>query len=192
LFTGDIMLSRQVQAELQRRRVSPWTDFARLFRAADWVGGNFEGALGAATDCALPADAPCFATPSAVVARLARAGFKTLTLENNHAGDLASAGRATTRAELRKAGILPLDFERSPQFVRIGENTIAIIAITTIRAADGRVQQVPSTAIAQKLRLARQLASVVSCRSTGEPSCRIGRATRNAGKPSGSSITELT
>jgi hypothetical protein len=31
LFTGDILLSRHVAEEVQRRRVSPWTSFGDLF-----------------------------------------------------------------------------------------------------------------------------------------------------------------
>ena len=46
-------------------------------------------------------------------------------------------------------------------FFRVGDLTVAIVAITTVKAADGRVQQVPSVEVAQKLRLARQLANLV-------------------------------
>jgi hypothetical protein len=35
LFTGDILLSREVEVELQHRRVSPWTNLASLFRDVD-------------------------------------------------------------------------------------------------------------------------------------------------------------
>ena len=160
LFTGDILLTRQVQVEMEHRKLSPWSDLAGEFGRADLVGGNFEGALGGAADC-LPRANPCFATPTSVVRQLQQAGFKTLTVENNHAGDLGADGRQRTAAALREAGILALDFDSSPQFLRFGKFTLAIVAVNTVAAADGGVQRIPSPAIAQKLRLAQQLANLV-------------------------------
>ncbi len=160
LFTGDILLSRQVEVELEHRKVSPWTDFADLFHGAEWVGGNFEGALGAESQC-IRRKSPCFATPESAVQLLKDAGFGAVTIENNHAGDLGSAGREQTRTSFQQAGLIALDFGNSPEFLRFGETTVALIAITTVRAADGRVQQIPSIDVARKLRLARHLANVV-------------------------------
>src|SRR5262249_5699083 len=85
LFTGDILLSRQVRAEIDRRHASPWRALDTLFRAADWIGGNFEGAIGDASACEGGASTLCFATPTVAAGELANAGFKTLTVENNHA-----------------------------------------------------------------------------------------------------------
>jgi poly-gamma-glutamate synthesis protein (capsule biosynthesis protein) len=84
-----------------------------------------------------------------------------VTAENNHSGDLGQAGRTETRAVFQQSGLLALDFDSSPQFFRFGELTVGFVAVTTIRAADGRVQQVPSVELAQKLRSARQLANLV-------------------------------
>jgi len=160
LFTGDILLSRQVAAELERRKVSPWVGFSALFRSANWVGGNFEGALGSEADCKAGAQ-PCFATPESAIKLLNDAGFSAITVENNHAGDLGAPGRERTLLRFSEAGLLALDFEQSPQFLRFGDITVAIVAVTTIRAADGRVQVIPSVTIAQKLRLAQRLANLV-------------------------------
>jgi hypothetical protein len=90
-----------------------------------------------------------------------QAGFSLVTAENNHSGDLGQAGRSETRAAFQRSGMLALNFDSSPQFFRFGELTVGFIAVTTIKAADGRVQQVPSVELAQKLRLARQLANLV-------------------------------
>ncbi len=160
LFTGDILLSREVEVELQHRKVSPWTNFTGLFRDADWVGGNFEGALGTGSRCIVK-NSPCFATPESSVQLLKQAGFHGVTIENNHAGDLGRAGREHTRTLFQQAGLMTLDFDNSPQLLRLGQTTIAFLAITTIPAADGRVQQVPSADVAEKLGLARQQANVV-------------------------------
>ena len=160
LFTGDVMMSRLVKAEIDQRKTSPWTGVSDLFRSASLVGGNFEGALGDPAKC--PAENKlCFAAPDAATELMRQAGFHFVTAENNHSGDLGQAGRTETRAAFQQSGLLALDFDSSPQFFRFGELTVAIVAVTTIRAADGRVQQVPSVELAQKLRLARQLANLV-------------------------------
>jgi len=160
VFTGDILLSRHVAEELQRRRVSPWTPFAQLFGDSQWVSGNLEGALGSPSAC-IESARPCFATPDSAVRLLKMAGFHGLTLENNHAGDLGSAGRERTRGLLLKESLAAIDFENSPFVAQAGDAKIALISITLIPAADGRVQKVPSEEISEKLWKARQLADLV-------------------------------
>jgi poly-gamma-glutamate synthesis protein (capsule biosynthesis protein) len=160
LFTGDVMMSRLVKAEIDQRKTSPWTGFSDLFHSASLIGGNFEGALGDPANC--PADNKlCFAAPDAATELMRQAGFRLVSAENNHSGDLGHAGRIETRAAFQQSGLLALDFDSSPQFFCFGELTVAIVAVTTVRAADGRVQQIPSVELAQKLRLARQLANLV-------------------------------
>ena len=160
LFTGDVMMSRLVRLEIDQRKTSPWTGFSDLFSSASLVGGNFEGALGDPAKC--PAvNKLCFAAPDSSAELMRQVGFRLVTAENNHSGDLGQAGRSETRAAFRQSGMLALDFDSSPQFFRSGELTVGFIAVTTIKAADGRVQQVPSVELARKLRLARQLANLV-------------------------------
>jgi poly-gamma-glutamate synthesis protein (capsule biosynthesis protein) len=160
LFTGDVMMSRLVKAEIDQRKTSPWTGFSDIIRSASLVGGNFEGALGDPANC--PAENKlCFAVPDSAAELMRQAGFLLVTAENNHSGDLGQAGRSETRAAFQQSGLLALDFDSSPQFFRFGELTVGFIAVTTIRAADGCVEQVPSVELAQKLRLARQLANLV-------------------------------
>ncbi|UXI66503.1 CapA family protein [Tahibacter amnicola] len=161
LFTGDILLSRQVHEEWRRRGTSPWESLAPLFQAADWVGGNLEGAFGNSEGCA-GAAGPCFAIDTATVPLVVQAGFDVLTHENNHSGDLGTAGRRETIAALHPAGVLALDFAQSPRFFQRGETTLALIAVNTVRGRDGRTQAIPSVELAQKLRLARSVASVVA------------------------------
>jgi Bacterial capsule synthesis protein PGA_cap len=160
LFTGDILLSRHVASELEHRRVSPWARFTDLFHNAQWVSGNLEGAFGSPSDCIESAHL-CFASADSSVEFLRLAGFHGLTLENNHAGDLGRAGREHTRHLLEQESLVPIDFENSPQFARAGDATLALISVTLIPAADGRVQQVPSPEIAEKLRTARKRADLV-------------------------------
>jgi len=160
LFTGDVMMSRLVRIEMEQRRTSPWSGFSALFKSANLVGGNFEGAIGDPAKCAAPKEF-CFAMPATAAETMKQAGFTMVTAENNHAGDLGPAGRGETREAFRENGMAALDFESSPQFFRFAEMSVGFIAVTTVKAADGRVQQVPSVELAQKLRLARQLANLV-------------------------------
>jgi len=161
LFTGDILLSRQVAIEMRRTGASPFDSVTPLFHKADWVGGNLEGAIGSADACRTP-DTTCFAFPDTAPVLLSRAGFSAVTIENNHAADLGREGRERTREALRHAGILALDFVHSPAFVRVGGLTMAVVAVSLVQAADGHVDSVPSVALAQKLRLARALADLVT------------------------------
>ncbi len=160
LFTGDVMMSRLVKAEIAQRKTSPWTSFSDLFRSASLVGGNFESALGDPAKCPA-ANKLCFAAPDSSAELMRQAGFRLVTAENNHSGDLGQAGRSETRAAFQQSGLLALDFESSPQFFRFADLTVGFVAVTTIRAADGRVEQIPSVELVQKLRLARQLANLV-------------------------------
>jgi len=160
LFTGDVMMSRLVGIEMEHRRTGPWAGFSELFRSASLVGGNFEGALGEPARCVAQNEL-CFAVPDSAAEAMKQAGFSFVTAENNHSGDLGQAGRNETREAFRQSDMPALDFDTSPQFFRFGELTIGVIAVTTIKAADGRVQQIPSIELTQKLRLARQLANLV-------------------------------
>jgi poly-gamma-glutamate synthesis protein (capsule biosynthesis protein) len=162
LFTGDILLSRQVRNEIERTRRFPWEPFAKLFHQADWVAGNLEGAVGEVRDCTPEVSpSPCFDIPGALVPLLAKAGFRALGTANNHAGDLGARGREATRQALLQAGLGVLSFEDSPVFLAAGGRTLAAIAVSTVPARDGSRTEIPSTALRQKLRLARSLSDVV-------------------------------
>lgn len=161
LFTGDILLARQVAVEIARTGESPWDSVAPLFAKADWVAGNLEGAIGSENECQVAPRTTCFAFPPTSPTLLARAGFNAVFVANNHAADLGADGRLRTREALRSAGLLALDFEHSPRFVRVRGLTMAVIAVSLVRGADGGVQSIPSVELAQKLRLARTLSRLV-------------------------------
>jgi poly-gamma-glutamate synthesis protein (capsule biosynthesis protein) len=163
LFTGDVLLSRQVAAEIRQRGHSPWINLGNLLRSADWVGGNLEGAIGDVSNCRESSErSPCFAIDASLLQWAGAAGFTALGNENNHAGDLGAAGRETSRRVLAAAGILPLTFEASPAFLRFGTLTVAVVSVTTVPDRDGNPSELPSVALEQKLRLARALANVVA------------------------------
>src|SRR5581483_11752677 len=61
LFTGDILLARQVAREIEARgRMTPWRDMGDRLQQAEFVFGNLEGAVGDAGDCKEPTEL-CFA-----------------------------------------------------------------------------------------------------------------------------------
>ena len=162
LFTGDVLLSRQVAAEIRLKHESPWTNLAHLFRSANWVGGNLEGAVGDASGCVASSEqSPCFGIDASLLPLARTAGFAALGNENNHAGDLGAAGRESTRQALAATGLLPLTFEASPAFLRFGTTTVAVVSISTVPDRQGKPEELPSIALQQKLRLARALANLV-------------------------------
>lgn len=158
LFLGDVLLSREVTHELAARPgVSPWRGLSEQLRAADFVMGNLEGSVGDAQQCSAPPQL-CFAVDSRFLPLLSEAGFTAAGIANNHSGDLGAQGRRQARTALNAAGVAAIGTAESPAFVRLGERTVAIVALSLVPARDGVVDAVPSWQIAQKLRLARALA----------------------------------
>ena len=103
LFTGDVMMSRLVRLEIDQRKTSPWTGFSDLFSSASLVGGNFEGALGDPAKC--PAvNKLCFAAPDSSAELMRQVGFRLVTAENNHSGDLGQAAGAAALPDPRHIG----------------------------------------------------------------------------------------
>ena len=162
LFTGDILLSRQVRREIETTGRLPWGPFGNLFKTAAWVAGNLEGAVGKDTDCIpAPPDSPCFDVPASMVPLLSKAGFRAIGMANNHSSDLGPAGRAATREALHNAGLEALSFDDSPVFEIFGSHNVAFIALSVVPGRDGARIEIPSTALRQKLQAARTLAELV-------------------------------
>ncbi|MCE5335997.1 MAG: CapA family protein [Desulfobacteraceae bacterium] len=162
LFTGDVLLSRGVE----RRLAGDPEAFVRALRpilsGADFCAGNLEGAAGPAGSCRdNPLAAPCFPIREEFLALLRDAGFKAIGLANNHSGDLGPVRREATQELLAGAGLRPLTYENSPQFVRIADLVVAVVSFSMVPGRDGPGVRVPSVDLRQKLRLARNLANVV-------------------------------
>jgi hypothetical protein len=162
LFTGDILMSRQVTAEMERTRRNPWEGWPPIFHDADWVVGNLEGAVGSPADCVTTSErSPCFAMPEATLKVVHQAGFRALSTANNHSGDLGVAGRRATRKVLIEEGLGALSFESSPAFWRFEDITLGVVAFSMVAGPDAQRVEVPSPLLRQKLRLARRLANLV-------------------------------
>jgi hypothetical protein len=175
LFTGDILLSRQVAREIELRGgMSPWRDIGDALKGADFVFGNLEGAVGSMDECQQPKDeletrpagksqSPkdlCFAVSPRFVPLLRGAGFTVLGVTNNHSGDLGAAGRRATRAALEAAGLAVAGPE-APAFFRLGPHTVGLVSLSLVPGRDGVVDAVPSWQAARALRLARALSDFV-------------------------------
>jgi len=103
---------------------------------------------------------PCFDIPAALVPLLSRAGFHAMGLANNHAADLGAAGLDATQNALRAQGLDALSYRNSPLFVTIGGHSMAVIALSAVPGRDGARVAIPSLALRQKLRLARNTAEL--------------------------------
>lgn len=114
---GDIMMGTDFPQNFLHPALQPGAgadtvlepDLLALLRDADITFGNLEGTLfdgtGPHKSCGNPANCYVFRSPEFYAEVLADAGFKVVSLANNHSGDFLSAGRAATRAALARAGI---------------------------------------------------------------------------------------
>ena len=80
-----------------------------ILQAADITFGNLEGTIldkgGKAKQCRNPNACYVFRSPESYVQHFVNAGFDFLSIANNHSGDFGQAGRTTTKAVLKEAGI---------------------------------------------------------------------------------------
>jgi hypothetical protein len=155
------MVSRSVEKEIRGSNISPWASMNTLFHDADIIAGNLEGAIGDKVDEMGSYSLPLFKTDSSFIPILGRAGFKILTIENNHSGDLGQEGKNETINVLRKCNINPVDFNNSPFFFTVNDKTIGVIALNQVPGRHQVPLVIPSIEVEQKLRLAGTLADVV-------------------------------
>lgn len=157
VMTGDIMLAREVQREIQRKNnLSPWHGMKAFFNDADWVMGNFEAGVTDHNNCAAT-DHLCFAVPPRSLDYLKNAGFTALGIENNHSADTGENAREQTRAAIITAGMSALDYEHSPGFYRNHNYIFSFIALSNVADKNGFKIDVPSNELRQKIRLAKSL-----------------------------------
>jgi len=158
VFTGDIMLSREVAHEItEKKGASPWATMQHYFTGADWVMGNFEGTIGDKKDCLGKISDPCFATNPDTIPFIKEAGFTAVSVENNHSADIGQTGKENTLSYFKKAGINAINFDNSPGFFKAGNAIFAIITLNTIAGKDGVKTDIPSPLLRQKIRLAKSM-----------------------------------
>ena len=161
LFTGDILLSRQVKKEYNHRKKSPFEEMKPLFHNADLVIGNLEGAVGITSETFDVNGSPIFAIDSADIELLSDAGFNIITIENNHSYDLDYIGKQNTVNQLLKDNIHPVCFDNSPYFISVKGLVLSIITINTVSGRNDFENPMYSLELKQKLRLAKSLSNMV-------------------------------
>ena len=161
LFTGDILLSRQVKKEVNYRHKSPWEGLKPLFHHYDLVIGNLEGAVGAVSDTTDTSGGPLFAIDSADISLLSDAGFNVIGIENNHSGDLGPTGKQNTVNQLLKTNIHPVGFDHSPCFITVKGVVFSMVAINAVPGRNSAENTLYSLELQQKMRLAKSLSQMV-------------------------------
>lgn len=138
---GDIMLGSTFPDE-SKGSLLPADDGAQLLaevapvlQAADVAFGNLEGPLlddGPSDKCrnAKPGRCYAFRVPERYGENLARAGFKVLSLANNHVGDFGDAGRTRTREVLGRLGIAYSGAVGEAAFLDVRGVRVALIAFS--------------------------------------------------------------
>ncbi|MET0998324.1 MAG: CapA family protein [Marmoricola sp.] len=100
LVVGDVMLARGV-----RDPAAALAPMSRMLRAADLTVGNLESTL--STRGAPTQGGDSFGGSRELLGPLRRAGFDTLSLANNHAGDYGQQALLETVGALAGAGLAP-------------------------------------------------------------------------------------
>jgi hypothetical protein len=161
IFTGDILLSREVTREIELKNgVSPWGNFDSLFKNTDWIMGNLEGSIGESKEKCLGDHLNmCFDVHPSKISLIKNAGFSSLSIENNHSMDLGDEGKINTRNILLQNSLWPNDFEHSPGFFKKNGNIISFIAVNNVKGKDGKKIEIPSNELYQKIRLAKSLSN---------------------------------
>lgn len=173
-FVGDVMLARNVETRMKAAGdwAYPFRQIARTLRTADMTFGNLECPV-SDTGRNLHHLYSFRADPRAIEG-LESAGFRVMSVANNHTDDWDRPALLDTLQRVRAAGILPVgagadeDEAHRPALVDLGAVRIAFLAYVNIEphdavAAPGRPGVAwlePDRALAD-IRKARCLADVV-------------------------------
>jgi len=133
LFTGDIMLGREVKNFIEKNSpLYPFENIRNALRGVDLVVGNLEGPI-SKMPVYFPKDSLKFSFNEDVVKGLAESYFNLLTLSNNHTLDLGEEGLSKTKEILKENNIsfvgdpvkteIELSFE-TPSTIFLSFNTI--------------------------------------------------------------------
>jgi hypothetical protein len=138
-------------------------EVAPVLRAADLAFGNLEGPLadtGTSEKCARSKPGRCYAfrVPTRYAKLLAGAGFRVVSVANNHAGDFGEAGRASTRAALQANGIRWAGAAGEVTRVEVKGRRVAVVAFST-SGGNPDVRDLPEAA--RLVREAREGADLV-------------------------------
>jgi hypothetical protein len=167
-FCGDIMMGGDVALHLGSSTATEWlSGVAPAWRDADLLVGNLE------CPCVLnaqPVDGPVpeliFRAPATRLKELADAGFRALTIANNHILNCGDLGLYETISSLEKVGIyhagagMNIVEATRPAFIPIRGRVVALVAFCYSLPAGPRTAGVaPATAKVMRQVLAKARAS---------------------------------
>ncbi len=130
LFTGDIMLARDVEDRMRALGETVFFDLVRpLHERARYVVGNFEAAV---PDRYVPTPDLTFqfSVDHALLRPLREVHVTHLSIANNHADDYGVAARYETVRSLREAGFVPFGQPRG-----VASSSVTYLAIDDARIA---------------------------------------------------------
>jgi hypothetical protein len=143
-FTGDICLGGAVRDQINRHGADyPFALVRQRLSAFDAVIGNLECCL---VDWKPTAGEQLMAVPRSFAQGLANAGFRVLTLANNHIMDYGAAGLRTTTSQLTRLGIAStgagacIDDAARPAIVAVDGARIGILAAVDFAACHATAQ----------------------------------------------------
>lgn len=137
VFTGDILLARDVERKMQRFGASyPFRYVTDVFKNAQYVIGNFEASV-PETHVPTPDFSTTFSVRTGYLSALRTAGITHTSLANNHAGDFGDVGLRDTRDALNAADITsfgspPVDASSSITYLETPHASIAVIGVSTL------------------------------------------------------------
>lgn len=137
-FTGDVMLSRAV-GEISEKNNNPDFPFAKAsstLRSADFVFGNLESPISDLGEN--EGSIYSFRAATSSAGALSRAGFKVMSVANNHIWDYGSPSLLQTVSLLKQNSILPVGAGENaraanrPARININGNRIVFLAFTNL------------------------------------------------------------
>lgn len=174
LFVGDVMLSREV-GRITKQKGDPDFPFALSFstlRKSDITFGNLENPI--SERGANQGSEYSFRAATSSAAALSQAGFKVMSVANNHIWDYGSPALLDTVKLLRQNGVEPVGAGRNakeanrPVWVTARGNRIAFLAFTNLypkslwaATSTPGVSSFDLTKIAETIREVRKSAEVV-------------------------------
>ena len=136
LAVGDILLARDVQAQMERYGdFYPFKGIAQFLRGVDIVLGNLEGPI-VENSTKVPISSTRFMFPKESAALLYGVGFSALNIANNHIRNAGAQGVTSTIRYLSEAGIVPVglveDFGSNTVIKKVGGRRIGIAGFSMV------------------------------------------------------------
>ncbi|KKW11629.1 MAG: Capsule synthesis protein, CapA [Parcubacteria group bacterium GW2011_GWA2_49_9] len=153
VFAGDIMLSRKIGELIATNEdgTFPFASTTELISSADIAFANLENPV--STGGIRSGSIYSFRADPSVLERVQKAGFKVVSIANNHIWDYGRQAFLDTLAHLSESGIAAVgggmnyDEAHEPKMFTVGETNIAFLAYTNLLPASlGLASSTPAVA----------------------------------------------